>query len=107
MEIVIALLALGVLGYLMFSRKKEVKQSLAPYKVDPAPVEQTPVNLEQESDVSVEQAPAMSTVEESAPDTKAKKTRKPRASKAEKQTTKKAGPKKPAPMKRGPRSKKS
>jgi hypothetical protein len=109
MELIIGVIAIAVVGYFVFFRKKEEIASPAPYKVEtpqqdimtgiivspkeaPAPV------------VEEVKAEAPAPVVEAAP---AKKPRKPRAPKAEKPAAKKAAPKKVAAIKVTKKSKKA
>ena len=100
MELIIGLLAIGVVGYFVFFRKKEDEVIVAPYKVETPAPEPTPAPV---VEVKVEE-PAPVAVVEATPEP-AKKTRKPRAPKAEKPAAKKAAPKKAAAIKATKKSK--
>ena len=108
MELIIGVIAIAVVGYFVFFRKKEEVVSPAPYKVE---VSQQDIV----TGLTVAPAPAPVVeevkVEESAPvvEAPAKATRKPRTPKAEKPAkkpaAKKAAPKKVAAIKATKKSK--
>ena len=108
MEIIVALLLIGVVGYFVFFRKKEeAVAEVAPYKVETPVQEPEVVKVVEEAPVvTVEVAePVVAPVVEEAP---AKKPRKPRTPKAEaKAPAKKAAPKKAAAIKAKPKATKS
>lgn len=103
MELVIGLIAIGVLGYFAFFRKKEEILEVAPYKVEtptPVVVEETPAPAPV---APVETLPVeVPVVTEVVAEAPAKKPRKPRAPKVEATPVKAPAKAKPAAKAKAP-----